>query len=385
MTNGSPMNILFINSTQNWGGGETWLMQISDGLQRRGHHIVIACRRDSDLHRRLQTSAFTGLPLGGWGDFSPRTIVKIWRIIKRYKIDIICSNMEKELRLAGIAAQLAGVPIIPSREVDVPIKSTRINRFFYGRVASGLLVNSYATLNTLLSSAPWLEQQRRYVVWKGIDPELFKPVASTSLRDRFHFSPSDCLIGFVGRLDEQKGIPTLLEAMRIVVRDVPGARLVLAGEGNLRNHIVDFTRRHGLEEHIFLAGFCSDVPGFLNEIAFLVMPSYWEGFGYAAVEAMAAHKAVIGTNVSSLPEIIDDGTTGILVTPRSAEHLAGAIVKLAKDSGLRNAIGAAGAAKVRSTFSLLTMIEKTETAFRETIRLHADGRGAEMRGHVGNQ
>jgi glycosyltransferase involved in cell wall biosynthesis len=177
----------------------------------------------------------------------------------------------------------------------------------------------------------------------------------------------------------QKGIPTLLEAMRIVIRSVPNARLVLAGEGNLRETIVAFTRKYSLEGHIFLTGFCPDVPGFLNEIAFLVMPSYWEGFGYAAIEAMVARKAVIGTSASSLSEIIDDGKTGILVTPRSVDQLAAAIVRLASASGLRNQMGSAGAAKVRTDFSVLAMLEKTESVFHETVRLYGTKRGARVR------
>jgi glycosyltransferase involved in cell wall biosynthesis len=167
--------------------------------------------------------------------------------------------------------------------------------------------------------------------------------------------------------------------MRIVIGSVPNARLVLAGEGNLRDMIVAFTRRHGLEEHIFLAGFCPDVSRFLDEIAFLVMPSYWEGFGYAAIEAMAARKAVIGTYASSLPEIIDDGKTGVLVTPRSVDQLAAAIVRLASASGLRNEMGSAGAVKVRTNFSVLTMVEKTEAVFHETIRSYGAKRGARLR------
>jgi glycosyltransferase involved in cell wall biosynthesis len=369
------MNILFINSTRTWGGGETWLLQVCEGLQRRGHRVVVACRADSDLHRRLEDSAFDFFPLKHWGDFSPRSIAKLWKLIRQYEIDVICTNMEKELRLGGIAAQLAGVPIVPSREVDVPIKSTRINRYFYRRVASDVIVNSHATLNTLLNSAPWLDRERLHVVWKGIDSSAVTRGSLPSLRDRFHFSPKDCIIGFVGRLDVQKGIPTLLEAMRIVIGSVPNARLVLAGEGNLREMIVAFTRRHALEEHIFLAGFCPDVTRFLDEIAFLVMPSYWEGFGYAAIEAMAARKAVIGTYASSLPEIIDDGKTGVLVTPRSADQLAAAIVRLASASGLRNEMGSAGAVKVRTNFSVLTMVEKTEAVFHETIRSYGARRG----------
>jgi glycosyltransferase involved in cell wall biosynthesis len=95
------------------------------------------------------------------------------------------------------------------------------------------------------------------------------------------------------------------------------------------------------------------------------MPSNWEGFGYAAVEAMAAGKAVIGSHVSSLPEIIDDRRTGLLVPPRSPEMLADAMVTLVDNPRLRSSMGKAGARKVENVFSLPTMVAHVEALLLE--------------------
>jgi len=362
------MNILFISSSKTWGGGEVWLSQICEGLAQRGHTLVVACQPESKILHQLSRSRFETVPLRMSGDFNPFSILKVYRLIKSRNIGLVCTNMEKELRIAGIAAFLANVPIIISREIDFPIKNKNINKFFYNHIASGIIVNSYATYNTLLSRSPWLGKQRFEIVWKGIDIEKYRSQPAADLRQEFNLQPEDCIAGFVGRLDEQKGIPTLLDAVKMAVKQNPRLKLVIAGEGNLYGKIRQFCQQNHLEKHIFMSGFREDIPAFLKAIDFLVMPSYWEGFGYTAVEAMAAGKPVIGTTTSSLPEIIESGQTGTLVFPRSSNNLSKAMLKMSNDRARCEKMGIAGMARVKELFQLATMITKTESFFESLAR-----------------
>jgi len=376
-SNGTRMNVLFLNTCRTWGGGEVSLTQIVDSLRARGHEVTVACRPGSALHRRMGDQGSSVVPVRFGGDIDPFSIARIARLISRRSIDVVCVHTEKELRIGGIAALIAGVPVIVSREVDFPIKDTFLNRVFYGKVASLIIANSYATKNTLLVSAPWLDAAKIHVVWKGVDTALFRHRANGHLRAEYSVAADECLIGFVGRLDEQKGLATLLEALAILVARRRHAKLVLAGEGNLRGYVTRFLRERSLESHAYLAGFVEDIPGFLRGIDFLVLPSNWEGFGYAAVEAMAAGKAVVASHVSSLPEIVDDRRTGLLVPPRSPERLADAMATLVDNPRLRNSMGNAGARKVQNVFSLPTMIANVEMLLQEaassrrTVRRHA--------------
>ena len=363
------MNVLFLNSCRTWGGGEVSLIQIVDSLMSRGHNVTVACRRDSALHHRMKDSASNLVPIRFGGDFDPFTIFGLVRLIVGRKIDVVCVHTEKELRIGGLASLIAAVPVIVSREVDFPLKDTFINRLFYGKVASVVIANSYATKNTLLISAPWLRGEKIHVVWKGVDARRFMLPPSGSLREEFHIGDEDSLIGFVGRLDEQKGLMTLLEAMALLVERHRNATLVLAGDGNLRASVQEFLRNRNLDRHAYLAGFREDIPEFLRGIDFLVMPSNWEGFGYAAVEAMAAGKAVVASHVSSLPEIVDDRRTGLLVPPRSPELLADAMATLVDNPHLRNSMGKAGARKVENVFTLSTMVANVETLLLEAASL----------------
>lgn len=363
------MNALFLNSCRTWGGGEVSLCQITEALRARRHKVTIICHPGSALHKHLQERPSNAVPLRITGDFNPFTISKIFRLIRRRNIDVVCVHTEKELRVGGAAAHLARVPVVVSREVDLPIKDTRVNRLYYGRIVSTVIANSYATKNTLLISAPWLREETIHVIWKGVDVDRYKSQQAASLREEFRLAKNDILIGFLGRLDAQKGVQTLLEAMPAVIAKSPRARLVFAGEGNMRRAVERYRDDNQLAHSVFLAGFRSDVPAFLRAIDFLVMPSNWEGFGYAAAEAMAAGKAVIATHVSSLPELVDDRRTGLLVPPRSPEKLAAAMLTLLESPNLRAKMGRAGALKARQMFTLRAMIDKTESLLQSAARI----------------
>src|SRR5579862_497418 len=155
------MNILFISSTVGWGGAEVWLLQMCRGLTSRGHVVTVVCRKGSFLIDRLQSVRVVGIEtLPTWGDFNPISIFTLSGIIKKRKIYLVCTNWEKDLRLGGMASLIAGVPIVPSGEVDMPIKNSAVNRLYYGRIASAIMVNAKATLETMLQSAPWLNAKR---------------------------------------------------------------------------------------------------------------------------------------------------------------------------------------------------------------------------------
>lgn len=360
------MNILFITSTKGWGGGEVWLSQVTRGLHERGHAIHIICRPASEFFRRvyLPEIEITAVPLSS--DFHPLAVARLYRYIRSRKIDLVCVNMEREQRLGGLAAVLAGIPLVVSREVDRSIKDSFINKLFYKYLTSALIVNSNATRSTVLSSVPWLAGQDIRVIWKGIDVEQYDEELA-SIERKIPGSSQGTTIGFVGRLDEQKGIRTLLEAMSYVVRQNPAIRLLMAGEGNLRAVIERYRNEHGLENNIIPLGFQEDIPSFLHGVDFVVMPSNWEGFGYAAVEAMAAGKPVIASRVSSLPEIVTDSRDGILVPPRSPADLSQAILTLSANSRLRSQMGAYARRTVETRFTIEAMLEKTEMCFFDLV------------------
>lgn len=360
------MRILFINSIRMFGGGEVWMLRTLRALQQAGHQVWLCCRPQTELAERANAHGIPLKAVSFRSDFDPITIAQLAHFMARENIDVVLTNMDKELRLGGLAARLAGVPaIVPRRGIDYPLKNRWRYRFAYNVLATQIIANSQATKNALLRNAPWLDEKRISVVYNGVDLQDFSHANGEQMRQNWGIQNGAPLLGFVGQLDERKGISVLLSSFEEIVRRVPQARLVIVGEGPLREMIESEIRRHGWEDRIRLSGFLNDVPAVMSAIDLLLLPSFWEGFGIVLIEAMAAAKPVVTTAVSSMPEIVDDGRTGFLVPPGDAAALAARVCDLLQDQTKRRAFGLAARARAEKYFSLNTMMQKIENLFEQ--------------------
>ncbi len=350
-----------------WGGGEVWLMDMMSGLQNRGHSVSLLCRPGTELAENAILKGFDVHPMRIAGDFDPFVIRNARRLMAEKKIDVICTNMDKDLRFAGIAAKLAHVKgIVPSREIDYPLKNKISYRVAYNFLATRIIVNSEATRQTTLKNAPWLDPRRLRVIYKGIDISKYDtPSGNAGRRREFGIEDGAPIVTFVGQLDERKGIRYLLEAWGIVSRKFSSAKLLMAGAGPMKTQIEEFRRLRDLQSSIILAGFRKDVPDILLQSSMLVLPSLWEGFGYVLVEAMAAGLPVVATRTSSIPEIVVDKETGLLVSPGNYEELADSILHLLSHADDAKAMGKMGRKIAEEKFTINRMIDEFETVFRE--------------------
>ncbi|MBC7186763.1 MAG: glycosyltransferase family 4 protein [Calditrichaeota bacterium] len=359
----SKLRILFVNSIQMFGGGEVWMLRTLTLLKKRGHRVWLLCRPGTRLAQEAGRQGIPVVTMHMRGDFDPLVIWQVYRLLKRLRVQVVLTNMDKELRFAGIAARLAGVKaVFPTRGIDYPLKDRWRYRFAYTRIASAVIANSQATANALLRNAPWLAREKIVVIHNGIDPLPFA-MGRPRLRHELDIAPKAKVVGFVGQLDERKGICYLLEAFRQVHHRYPEAVLLMVGEGPLREWIAEAAARENLP--VILTGFREDVPAVMQSIDLLVLPSLWEGFGIVLIEAMAARKPVVTTAVSSMPEIVVHGETGLLVPPADAGALADAICRLLADPALRQRMGRAGRARVEAHFSDRRMVDELEQLFRQ--------------------
>ncbi len=166
-----------------------------------------------------------------------------------------------------------------------------------------------------------------------------------------------------------KGQRHLIEAAALVVRKVPDARFVIAGEGELRPALERQIKEHHLEKHVLLAGFRPDVLSLHQAFDIFVMSSITEGLGTSLLDAMAAARPIVATTTGGIPEVVVDGVTGFLVPPRDDAAMAAAIVKLLKDPDLRQRMGQAGLARARERFSAERMLKETLLVYQR-VALH---------------
>jgi len=218
---------------------------------------------------------------------------------------------------------------------------------------------------------PW----RYVVIPNGIDAAAYARdyALRARLREEWNVGEGQVLVAFVGRLDRQKGVDTLLSAAETLAARAPRLRFVIAGDGPQRPLVERYVAGRESGRCVFL-GHVADVRGVLSAADVLAMPSRWEGFGLAAVEAMAAGLPVVATRVAGLTEIVEDGRTGVLVAPDDAEAFARAIEELSADTRLRETLGRAGRRRAVEQFDISATVSAHEALYERTAGV-GDGRG----------
>ena len=184
------------------------------------------------------------------------------------------------------------------------------------------------------------------------------------------------IVGAVAALTQEKGHKYLIDAAALVVREVPDARFVILGEGDLRPALERQIKELHLDKHVVLPGFRADILSFIKGFDVFVMSSLFEGLGTSLLDAMALSKATVASDTGGIPEVVSHGETGLLVPPRDARELASAIATLLKDPERRERMGRAGLERVKRLFSAEEMVEKTLEVYRRHAGVHhedADG------------
>src|SRR4030095_16965911 len=174
-----------------------------------------------------------------------------------------------------------------------------------------------------------------------------------------HHAP---VVGNVAALVPHKGHRHLIEAAHLVVREMPDARFIILGEGELRESLERQVRDYHFEKPVLLPGFRLCVLRCIKRLELLplsAVSSVTEGLGTSLLDARACSRAIVATRTGGIPEIVDDGRNGVLVEPRDHRGMARAIVRLLNDDPLRQRRGAAGRARVADRFSVERMVEET--------------------------
>jgi glycosyltransferase involved in cell wall biosynthesis len=207
-------------------------------------------------------------------------------------------------------------------------------------------------------------------IYYGIDATGFAIDEPTRSRARAIFGVQDgqLVVGVASRLIPGKGHETLLDALADAAHECPNLRLLIAGDGPQRGTLESRVDREFSPGVVSFVGFLDYMRDFLAACDVFVIPTaeeLGEGFGLAALEAMAAGRAVIATAAGSLPEVVVDGRTGIVVPPSSITALKSAILQLARNTALRERFGAAGAQRARAVFTVEPMVSKTMAVYEE--------------------
>lgn len=367
------MRVLHIQKVNGIGGSERHLLSLLPGLAEAGLEVrmcVAATGRARDFTDRLGELGVPHSVVRAGPHANPLLVGALMREIRRFQPDLVHTHLIHADLHGQLAARLAGVPAVssvhgaPSFYRREPYRGAR-------RIAGGWAQRTIAISEHVRHFVEDLSLSRGgavRVVPYGIDASGWVAANGerASTRSALGLEPGDVAIGVASRLIPGKGHGFLFEAYAKASREVARLRLLVAGDGPLRPDLERAAQ--GMGDRVQFLGFVADVMPFMNAcdvFAFPTQPELGEGFGLAALEAMAAARPVIATAVGSLPEIVQPQRTGLIVDPRSVEDLAAALVRLADSATLRRELGEHGRRRARIVFSLEAMVERTLAVYDE--------------------
>jgi glycosyltransferase involved in cell wall biosynthesis len=354
---------LHIDTARTWRGGQNQVLLTVIGLREIGYRATLVAHPDGELRAR----AAEGLDLI---PLAPRTEVDLsaaWRlsrVVKRLKPDVVHAHDPHAVAMASLALSF-GAPspapaLIASRRVDFHLKGNSFSRWKHRQVDC-FIAASEAIRRMLVGDG--VPADRAVTVHEGIDVDHVLAAPAVNVHEAFWLPHHAPVVGNVAALVPHKGHRHLIEAAHLVVQEVPDARFIILGEGELREQLERQVRESQLEKHVLLPGFRADVLGCLKGFDLFAMSSVTEGLGTSLLDAMACSKAVVATQAGGMPEVVDEGRTGFLVAPRDRHAMARAIIRLLTEEPLRRQMGEAGFARVRERFTVERMVVETAAVY----------------------
>ena len=355
---------LHIDTARTWRGGQNQVLVTVMGLRALGHRTLVVAHPSGELRQRAKE----GLDVIALAPRTEMDLSAAWRLsrlIKQVKPDIIHAHDPHGVAMAAMAlsmsTQLVKPPLVVSRRVDFRLQGNALSRWKYRQV--DLFICASEAIRKMLI-ADGVPAERAVTVHEGIDLTRVEAAPAAKLHEELWLPHHAPLVGNVAALVPHKGQRHLIDAAALVIRQVPDARFVIAGEGELRPSLERAIKEHRLEKHVMLAGFRPDVLSLHKAFDIFVMSSVTEGLGTSLLDAMAAARPVVATTAGGIPEVVVDGETGILVPPRDHEAMASAIVRLLKDPDLRQRMGHAGLVRARRRFTAERMVQETLRVYK---------------------
>lgn len=356
-----------IDTATTWRGGQNQVLLTVLGLRALGHRTLLVAHPNGELRRRA-SEGLDFVPLAPSHELDLKAGWRMSRLFKRLRPDIVHAHDPHAVSMAALGISMSGLqpepPLVASRRVDFRLKGNSFSKWKYRQV-DAFITASAAIADILVNDG--IPPTRVTTVHEGIDVDRISHVEAARVHGEFWLPTHAPIVGNIGALVAHKGQKHLVDAAALVLREVPDAHFLILGEGELRSALEHQVKHLHLEKHVLLPGFRSDVLALLKGFDLFVMPSETEGLGTSILDAMACEKAVVATTAGGIPEVVENGVTGILVPPGDGKSLAGAIVTLLRDEPLRRRLGEAGLARVRERFTVERMVTGTLRVYEEAV------------------
>ncbi|MEO0114335.1 MAG: glycosyltransferase [candidate division WOR-3 bacterium] len=362
------LKLLQLNAGTNLGGTEIMLLRFLDNVDRNRFQVIVGAFFDNDpLISEVQKRGFEGKLFRIKNCYNPFAVLiaffSVYRFLKSRKVDIIHLYGFYTNILGKIAARFAKTPIV--------VTGLRMERFgknfFHSLLAritdswTDLYIAVSQRTKALMLQKRWLSKKKVIVIHSGIDP---KWSASSSKDDNPDTqAPQAPWVGMVGAFNQFKAQEKIVLSAPLVLKNFPTTRFILVGEGKTKERIIRMIAKLGLKPNFDLFGTVSDIRPILSKLSVFVFASRTEGLPVAILEAMAFGLPVVASCVGGIPELIEDGVTGILVKSNEPEEFASAIIQLLSNPAKARLLGKMGRLRIQKEFNLKAMTRRLEEVY----------------------
>ena len=359
-------------------GGQMVCGQIIEALKKRGDEVLVVSPTAGAFTERLKQNNVSIYFIPFDKTYHFQNAFRLWRILKKERVDLVHTHGMVPMNVqARLASKWAGVPCISHihiANVFNPNPIVRRYQMFLDNWTSGfsskLIAVSQATRQSLVRQG--IAGERIEVIPNGVRENGTVHMSKEEVFKKLGISENHSLIGMVGRLCPTKGQEEFLKSVAEVSRAIPNVIGVIIGKdtefnGTYERRLRAISHELGLSKRVLFLGYQEDPRPYIHAMDFLILPSKVEGMPLVILEAMALKRAVVAHQVDGVSEVVEDGITGILVSPNAPQTLTLSIVKLLQNPSLSKKMGEAGFEKMRQFYSESRMSARVLELYDELL------------------
>ncbi len=368
------MRVLHTIETEDAGGAEQILLDLVRALGP-AYDSVVGVLKKGWLWSQVRSSSTPWMMLEGGGDRDLRLVAHLVRLVRRERIDLIHAHEFYMNAVCAVVSRLTGVPLVATVHGRNYYPERLRRRVIYRMVVAqaAAVVSVSEDLRRFFCRATRTSPSRVRVIYNGVDPDAWGGGGAPEVLRSLGIPGGAAVVGTVGSLYPVKGHAYLIRAARLVLERRPDVHFVLVGGGPLEGDLRAQAEAQGVGQQVHLVGHRSDVRQILGSMDVFVLPSLSEGLPLALLEAMAAGKPPVVTEVGGIPEVVSDGETGFAVPPANPEALADRVIRLLESPSVAARMGACARRSIRERFSLQAMVAAYRDVYRTALVVPSKG------------
>jgi glycosyltransferase involved in cell wall biosynthesis len=362
------LKILHTEWSEGWGGQEIRILADADILTRRGHQVTLLVRPGSGLEENARSKGLPVVVRRIKHAYDPASLIFIARLLRKERFQVVNTHSSVDSWVAGAAAKLAHTPaLVRTRHLSVPVADHMFNVVYRWPDA---LVTTAEMIRRRLIEVNGFAPDRVASIPTGVDLDRFDPdLDPGEVRAELGLPPGGRVAAMVAVLRSWKRHEIFLEAAAKIAAEKDDVSFLVVGEGPRRPNIEAKIQELGLGGRVVLTGYRTDVPRILAacDVCALTSESS-EGVPQSVLQYQAMARPVVGTAAGGIPEVIEDGVTGLLCPVNDAEAVAEAMTRLLDDPDLARRVGAAGRRRIERKHSLDAMADATLDLYRGIVQ-----------------